>query len=71
MPETPAEYNAKIVAEFRPSKGQVGGPWEEIPLPILHHTGAKSALTRVNPVANLPDDLRYFVGQRTVERRST
>ncbi len=59
--ETPAQYNDKIIAEFRVSQGHVGDEWEETPLLLLHHTGAKSALTRVNPVAYLPDGSRYFV----------
>jgi deazaflavin-dependent oxidoreductase (nitroreductase family) len=61
MAETPAEYNAKIIAEFRAGAGRVGGPWEDIPLLLLHHTGAKSATARVNPVAYLPDSSRYFI----------
>ena len=35
--------------------------WDETPLLLLHHTGARSGLSRVNPVAYLPDDRRYFV----------
>jgi deazaflavin-dependent oxidoreductase (nitroreductase family) len=61
MTETPLEYNAKIVSTFRAHQGYVGGDWEGIPLLLLHHTGAKSAVTRVNPVAYLPDGSRYFV----------
>jgi deazaflavin-dependent oxidoreductase (nitroreductase family) len=61
MAETPAEYNAKIVAEFRANAGRVGGPWENIPLLLLHHIGAKSATAHVNPVAYLPDRSRYFI----------
>lgn len=60
MAETPAEYNAKIIAEFRASEGRVGWAWEEIPL-LLHHTGARSATEHVNPVAYLHDDSRYFI----------
>jgi deazaflavin-dependent oxidoreductase (nitroreductase family) len=61
MAETPAEYNAKIIAEFRANAGRAGGPWENIPLLLLHHTGAKSATAHVNPVAYLPDHSRYFI----------
>jgi deazaflavin-dependent oxidoreductase (nitroreductase family) len=61
MAETPGEYNAKIIAEFRATAGRVGGPWEDIPLLLLHHTGAKSATAHVNPVAYLRDDSRYFI----------
>lgn len=59
--ETPAEYNEKIIAEFRANQGHVGGQWKEIPLLLLHHTGAKSASTRVSPVAYLPDGASLFV----------
>ena len=61
MSETPAEYNAKIIAEFRAHKGRVGGMWEGTPLLLLHHAGAKSGVSRVNPVAYLPDDRRYLI----------
>ena len=59
--DTPAEYNAKIIDEFRANQGRVGGMWEGTPLLLLHHTGAKSGLSRVNPVAYLPDDRRYLI----------
>ncbi len=61
MSETAAEYNAKIIAEFRANKGRVGGKWEETPLLLLHHTGAKSGVSRVNPVAYLPDEEPYLI----------
>ena len=61
MSETPAEYNARIIAEFRANEGRVGGMWEGTPLLLLHHTGAKSGVSRVNPVAYLPDDQSYMI----------
>jgi deazaflavin-dependent oxidoreductase (nitroreductase family) len=61
MAEMTAEYNAKIIAEFRANSGRVGGVWEETPLLLLHHTGAKSGASRVNPVAYLPDGARYLI----------
>ncbi len=61
MSETPAEYNAKIIVEFRANEGRVGGMWEGTPLLLLHHTGAKSGVTRINPVAYLPDDRSYVI----------
>jgi deazaflavin-dependent oxidoreductase (nitroreductase family) len=61
MAEITPEYNAKIIAEFRASRGRVGGTWEETPLLLLHHTGAKSGASRVNPVAYLRDGSRYLV----------
>jgi deazaflavin-dependent oxidoreductase (nitroreductase family) len=56
-----SEYNAVIIAEFRSNQGRVGGMWKETPLLLLHHTGAKSGVSRVNPVAYLPDDERYMI----------
>jgi deazaflavin-dependent oxidoreductase (nitroreductase family) len=35
--------------------------WDETPLLVLHHTGARSRVSRVTPVAYLPDDRRYFI----------
>jgi deazaflavin-dependent oxidoreductase (nitroreductase family) len=61
MSETPAEYNAKIIQEFRAGQGHVGGTWEETPLLLLHHVGAKSGVSWVNPVAYLPDDRGYMI----------
>jgi deazaflavin-dependent oxidoreductase (nitroreductase family) len=61
MAETPAEYNAKVIGEFRANRGRVGGTWKGTPLLLLHHTGAISGVRRINPVAYLPDDARYFI----------
>jgi deazaflavin-dependent oxidoreductase (nitroreductase family) len=61
MSETTTEYNAKITGEFRANEGRVGGTWEAIPLLLVHHTGAKSGVSRVNPVAYLPDDRGYLI----------
>ena len=61
MSETPAEYNAKIIKDFRANQGHVGGMWEGTPLLLLHHAGAKSGVSRVNPVAYLPDDRGYLI----------
>lgn len=48
---SPNDWNAKIIEEFRANDGVVGGPFEGIPLLLLHHTGAKTGKERVNPVA--------------------
>jgi deazaflavin-dependent oxidoreductase (nitroreductase family) len=61
MSETPSDYNAKIIGEFRANEGRVGGMWAEIPLLVLHHTGAQSGVSRVNPVAYLPNDPGYLI----------
>lgn len=43
-------WNDKIIAEFRANGGKVGGPFEGATLLLLHTTGAKSGMERVNPV---------------------
>jgi deazaflavin-dependent oxidoreductase (nitroreductase family) len=45
------DFNQRIVEEFRANGGKVGGPFEGLPLVLLHHTGAKSGIARVNPLA--------------------
>jgi deazaflavin-dependent oxidoreductase (nitroreductase family) len=51
-------FNQGIVDEFRANDGVVGGPFQGLPLVLLHHTGAKSGIERVNPLAyqRLGDD---------------
>lgn len=46
-----ANWNEKIIEEFRATGGKVGGPFEGHTLLLLHHRGAKSGIERVNPVA--------------------
>jgi deazaflavin-dependent oxidoreductase (nitroreductase family) len=45
-----SDWNEKIIEEFRANEGKVGGNFEGAPLLLLHTTGAKSGLERVNPV---------------------
>ena len=61
MSTSPADFNAQIIEEFRASQGRVGGPFEGSTLLLLHHTGAKSGASRVNPLAYMADDGRYVV----------
>lgn len=49
-----ANWNVKIIEEFRANEGRVGGPFEGHPLVLLHHRGAKSGTERVNPLAIQP-----------------
>lgn len=52
MPDIEREKrNAAIIDEFRSNAGHVGGPFENIPLLLLHTTGAKSGAHRINPLA--------------------
>jgi deazaflavin-dependent oxidoreductase (nitroreductase family) len=45
------DFNTKIADEFRANAGQVGGPFEGVPVLLLHHRGAKTGKERVNPLA--------------------
>ena len=51
-----ADWNAKIIEEFRANEGRVGGMFEGHPILLLHHTGAKTSTPRVNPLAYQPLD---------------
>lgn len=44
------DWNASIIEEFRSNGGKVGGQFEGAPMLLLHTTGAKSGLERVNPM---------------------
>jgi deazaflavin-dependent oxidoreductase (nitroreductase family) len=61
MSTSPADFNARIIDEFRANEGRVGGMFEGTPLLLLHHTGAKSGKDRINPLAYQSDDGRYVV----------
>jgi deazaflavin-dependent oxidoreductase (nitroreductase family) len=45
-----ADWNSKIIEEFRANGGKVGGPFEGAPLLLLHTVGAKTGQPRVNPM---------------------
>jgi len=45
-----ADWNTKIIDEFRANGGRVGGQFEGSPLLLLHHKGAKTGTERVNPL---------------------
>ena len=55
------DFNAQIIDEFHANGGRVGGMFEGMPLLLLHHTGAKSGKSRINPLAYQSDDGRYVV----------
>jgi deazaflavin-dependent oxidoreductase (nitroreductase family) len=61
MSTSPTDFNAQIIAEFRANEGRVGGGFGGVPLLLLHHTGAKSGKSRVNPLAYQSDGGRYVV----------
>ena len=47
----PTDFNGKIIAEFRANAGKVGGPFAGADILLLHHTGARSGVERINPLA--------------------
>jgi deazaflavin-dependent oxidoreductase (nitroreductase family) len=55
------DFNAQVIDEFRANGGRVGGPFEHMPLLLLHHTGAKSGTSRINPLAYVSDGDRYVI----------
>jgi deazaflavin-dependent oxidoreductase (nitroreductase family) len=61
MSTSPPDFNDQVIDEFRSNGGRVGGMFEGMPLLLLHHTGAKSGKSRVNPVAYLKDGDRYVI----------
>jgi deazaflavin-dependent oxidoreductase (nitroreductase family) len=61
MSTSPTDFNDQIIEEFRANEGRVGGRFEGNPLLLLHHTGAKSGKSRINPLAYLSDGGRYVV----------
>jgi deazaflavin-dependent oxidoreductase (nitroreductase family) len=56
-----ADFNAQIIDEFHANQGRVGRMFEGVPLLLLHHTGAKSGSSRVNPLAYQSDGGRYVI----------
>ncbi|MBV7334389.1 nitroreductase family deazaflavin-dependent oxidoreductase [Chloroflexi bacterium TSY] len=55
------DWNKAIIEEFRANDGKVGGQFENVPLLLLHTTGAKSGLPRVNPLAYLTNSDRLVI----------
>jgi deazaflavin-dependent oxidoreductase (nitroreductase family) len=59
---TAADFNRRVIAEFRANAGRVGGPLTGTPMILIHHIGAKSGIERVTPLACLPQgDRRYAI----------
>jgi deazaflavin-dependent oxidoreductase (nitroreductase family) len=44
------DWNTQVIEEFRTNSGKVGGNFEGAPILLLHTTGAKSGLERINPM---------------------
>jgi len=55
------EWNKKIIEEFRTNDGKVGGQFANTSLLLLHTTGTRSGLPRINPVAYIANDDRFVI----------
>ena len=56
-----ADFNTQVITEFRDNSGRVGGMFEDAPMLLLHHLGAKSGADRVSPLVYFPDDDHYVI----------
>jgi deazaflavin-dependent oxidoreductase (nitroreductase family) len=61
MSTSPTDFNASVIDEFRANGGRVSGPLAGMQLLLLHHTGAKSGIARINPLAYLEDGDRFVI----------
>jgi len=55
------ELNRTIIEEFRANDGKVSGQFEGVPLLLVTTVGAKSGLSRTNPLAYFADDDRLLI----------
>jgi deazaflavin-dependent oxidoreductase (nitroreductase family) len=44
-------YDRRVISEFRTRGGNAGGGLSELPLLLLHHTGARTGIEHVAPLA--------------------
>jgi deazaflavin-dependent oxidoreductase (nitroreductase family) len=60
-----ADWNTKVIEEFRANGGKVGGNFEGAPLLLLHTTGARSGQERVSPLMyqDLGGDVAIFASK--------
>jgi deazaflavin-dependent oxidoreductase (nitroreductase family) len=57
-----ADFNLRVIEEFRANAGRVGGVLAGTPILLLHHVGARSGIERVTPLAYGPQgDGRYLI----------
>ena len=61
MSTSPQDFNAQIIDEFRANQGRVGGMFEGATLLLLHHTGARSGQSRVNPLVYAREGEQYVI----------
>ncbi|MBA2284963.1 MAG: nitroreductase family deazaflavin-dependent oxidoreductase [Ktedonobacteraceae bacterium] len=58
---SPADWNTKIIEEFRANDGKVGGPFAGATMLLLHTRGAKSNQPRINPLRYFQDGDKFVI----------
>lgn len=61
MADPLAEFNRKIIEEFRANGGKVSGQFAGAPMVLLTHKGAKSGKTYTTPLVYTRDGDRYVI----------
>lgn len=61
MADAMAEFNQKVIEEFRSSGGKVGGAFAGAPMILITHKGAKSGTARTTPLVYSKDGERYVI----------
>jgi deazaflavin-dependent oxidoreductase (nitroreductase family) len=61
MADPMAEFNKKVIDEFRSSGGKVSGQFAGAPMIIITHKGAKSGNTYTSPLVYSKDGDRYVI----------
>ena len=61
MADSMAEFNRKVIEEFRANGGKVGGPFAGAPMLLLTHQGAKSGKTYTTPLVYSRDGGRVII----------
>jgi len=55
------KYNQSNIEEFRANAGRLGGPFEGATMLLLTTVGAKTGLSRTNPLMYFADGNRYLI----------
>ena len=61
MADPMAEFNKKVIDEFRANGGKVTGQFAGAPMIIITHQGAKSGKTYTSPLVYSKDGDRYVI----------
>ena len=61
MADQMAEFNKKVIEEFRANRGKVGGAFAGAPMVLLTHKGAKSGKSYTTPLVYSKDGSRIVI----------